>query len=71
MEKVLDCIGKYRGRLVSFVRESKAELKKVSWPTRKQVGYSTLVVVLLTIALSAYLGILDLFLTKLVSSILG
>ena len=60
MEKVLD-----------FIRESKAELKKVSWPTRKQVWYSTLVVVALTFVVGAYLGLVDLLLTAVFARILG
>ncbi len=60
MEKVLD-----------FIRESKAELKKVSWPTKKQVWYSTLVVVVLTGIVGAYLGLVDVLLTGIFSRILG
>lgn len=60
MEKVLD-----------FIRESKAELKRVSWPTKKQVWYSTLVVVALTFVVGAYLGLVDLLLTAVFSRILG
>jgi preprotein translocase subunit SecE len=59
MEKVLD-----------FIRESKAELKKVSWPTRRQVWYSTLVVVALTFVVGAYLGFVDIILTAIFSRIL-
>jgi preprotein translocase subunit SecE len=59
MKTVLD-FGK---RIQDFFRESKAELKKVSWPTKKQVWYSTLVVVLLTVALGVYLGVVDFALT--------
>lgn len=60
MEKVLD-----------FIRESKAELKKVAWPTKKQVWYSTLVVVALTFVVGAYLGLVDVLLTAIFSRILG
>lgn len=52
MEKVLD-----------YVRESKAELKKVSWPTKQQLWYSTVIVVVVTAIASAYLGLVDLVLT--------
>jgi preprotein translocase subunit SecE len=54
-----------------FFRESKAELKKVSWPTKKQVWYSTLVVVALTVVLSVYLGLVDLLLTELLRWFIG
>ena len=58
-------------KLLDFIRESKAELKKVSWPTRKQVGYSTLVVVMLTVIVGAYLGLVDVVLTAVFARILG
>ncbi|EEX47983.1 MULTISPECIES: preprotein translocase subunit SecE [Jonquetella] len=57
--------------LKPFIRESRAEFKKITWPTRKQVWYSTLVVIAVTLLLSAYLGILDLILTGVFSKILG
>ncbi len=59
MDKVLD-----------FIRESRAELKKVTWPTKKQVWYSTLVVVVLTVIVGAYLGLVDAILTAVFASIL-
>ena len=59
MEKVLD-----------FIRESKAELKKVSWPTKKQVWASTVVVLVLTVIVGIYLGGVDLLLTAIFSRIL-
>jgi preprotein translocase subunit SecE len=67
MNKLLD-FGK---EMKSFFRESKAELKKVSWPTRKQVWYSTLVVVLLTTIIAIYLGAVDFLLTAILRSFIG
>jgi preprotein translocase subunit SecE len=67
MNKVLD-FGK---ELKGFLRESKAELKKVSWPTRKQVWYSTLIVVALTIVVGVYLGVVDFILTALLRRFIG
>ncbi len=58
MEKVLD-----------YIRESRAELKKVTWPTRQQMWYSTLVVIVVTFMVSAYLGLVDLLLTGVFSKI--
>lgn len=60
MEKVLD-----------FVRESRAELKKVTWPTKKQVWYSTLVVVVMTCIVGLYLGAVDVILTAVFARVLG
>ena len=59
MEKVLD-----------YIRESKAELNKVTWPTKQQLWYSTVVVVIVTLIASAYLGLVDLLLTGLFSKII-
>ena len=52
MDKVLD-----------YVRESRAELKKVAWPTKQQLWYSTLIVIVVTAIASAYLGLVDIILT--------
>ena len=59
MEKVLD-----------YIQESKAELNKVTWPTKQQLWYSTIVVVIVTLIASAYLGLVDLLLTGLFSKII-
>jgi preprotein translocase subunit SecE len=58
-------------RLLDFFRESRAELKKVSWPTKKQVWYSTLIVVALTGVLGIYLGVVDFILSWLLTTIMG
>ena len=48
---------------MSFFREAKAELKKVTWPGKTQIWYSTLIVIAFTLIVSVYLGILDAALT--------
>ncbi len=53
-------------RIILFLQESLAELKKVSWPTRDEVMASTKVVLLSTILIAAVLGIVDLVLFKIV-----
>jgi preprotein translocase subunit SecE len=50
-------------KFLDFIRESKAELKKVTWPTKKQVLSSTLVVVGLTAVVGIYLFAVDLVLS--------
>jgi preprotein translocase subunit SecE len=56
---------------LGFLREAKAELKKVTWPGKTQIWYSTLVVIVFTLCVSLYLGIVDALLTWGFSSILG
>ncbi len=50
-------------KILDYVRESRAELRKVSWPTRQQLWYSTAIVVVVTAISAAYLGLVDLVLT--------
>jgi preprotein translocase subunit SecE len=56
-------------RAVQFLREVKIELKKVTWPTRKQTTGSTLVVIVLVMIISVFLGIVDMGLAGLVRAI--
>lgn len=46
-------------KVANFFRESKAELRKVVWPTREEVVSSVKVVIVLTIVVSVILGLLD------------
>ncbi len=58
-------------RVKRFLHEAKAELKKVTWPTRKQAIATTSVVIVVVIILSAFLSLVDLGLTKVIKIILG
>ncbi len=44
---------------IDYLKEAKAELKKVTWPTRKETISSTYLVLVMTIVASAYLGLVD------------
>lgn len=52
-------------KVIQFFRESRAELKKVVWPTRDDVVSSIKVVIISTIVVAVILGLLDLSLTAL------
>jgi len=56
---------------VQFLRESRTELKKVKWPTRKELLASTAVVVGLTLLISLFLGLIDFGLIKIIKNIVG
>jgi len=47
-----------------FVGDIMEELKKVSWPTRKQTVRLTLVVIVISLIIAAYIGIIDVLLAK-------
>jgi preprotein translocase subunit SecE len=55
----------------TFLKEVSVELKKVSWPTRQQTISATVVVIVLTIIVSVFLGIIDFALGRLVGAIMG
>ncbi len=58
-------------KIMNFLREARAELKRVTWPNKKQVWISTLLVIGVTLLVSAYLGILDLIFTAFFSRVIG
>jgi preprotein translocase subunit SecE len=45
--------------IVRYFKETRAELKKVSWPSRQEALNLTLIVVAFTIFMAALLGIID------------
>ena len=47
-------------KVVQFIKESKAELKKVVWPTKEDVFSSIKVVIISTVVIAVILGALDL-----------
>ncbi|MBN1571621.1 MAG: preprotein translocase subunit SecE [Deltaproteobacteria bacterium] len=57
-------------KIVQFLREVKVEIKKVTWPTRKEIIASTAVVLLTTIIISSFLGLVDLLLSEIVKMLL-
>jgi len=56
---------KARGRrrkenaVIRYFRQTWAELKKVSWPSRRQARNLTFIVLAVTAAMSAFLGVVD------------
>lgn len=59
------------GHLVQFLKEVRAESRRVSWASRKQVMGATLVVLVLVLLSAVYLGIVDLILAALIRAVLG
>jgi len=59
------------GNLVQYIQDSKVELKKVTWPSRKETLGLTWVVLIFVVIISLFLGVSDLGLSKLVKLILG
>ncbi len=51
-------------KIILFFKESYAELKKVTWPSREEVASSTKVVLVSITLIAAALGIVDFLLFK-------
>ena len=52
-------------KVIQFFKESRAELKRVVWPTKDDVISSIKVVIISTIVVALILGLLDLGFTEL------
>ena len=50
------------GKVVQFIKESYAELRKVVWPGRDDVISSVKVVIISTVIIAAVLGLVDVLL---------
>ena len=61
--------GKIQGTK-EYLEDVKGELKKVTWPTRKETLSTALAVVALVIIVSIYLGVADFIFSRLVALIL-
>ncbi|MEK7635908.1 MAG: preprotein translocase subunit SecE [Patescibacteria group bacterium] len=46
-------------RFISYIQESRQELKKVNWPSRQETIRLTVVVIGLSIGLAIFLGAID------------
>jgi len=57
--------------LGQYLKDSKGEMKKVTWPSRKATIGLTWVVLVVVLVISLYLGVVDLGLSKLVKFILS
>jgi preprotein translocase subunit SecE len=53
-------------RIKNYYQDTRAELKRVVWPTRQEALRLTLLVVVVTVALGVALGIVDFMFEKLV-----
>ena len=54
----------------TYIPEAWSELKKVAWPTRQTVLNLTLIVIAVSIAVGAYIAVLDLGLKTVVDQVL-
>lgn len=46
-------------KLAQYIQDSRAELKKVVWPSKKETRNHTLMVIGISLAVAAFLGLVD------------
>ena len=56
--------------IIKFFTEAKAELTKVSWPSRPELVRYTILVVIISLAVAIFLGVLDVAFSYLVENYL-
>jgi preprotein translocase subunit SecE len=57
--------------LTQFIREVRQEASKVTWPTRKETGISTVMVVVMVVAAAVFFFVADEMLSLAVRFLLG
>ena len=54
-----------------FLQQVKAELQKVTWPTRKETYGSTMVVIVLVLVVAVFLWVVDSALSTMIQTLLN
>ena len=58
-------------RIFQFLKEVRFELKRVSWPSRKETLSGTVVVLIIVFIAAFFLGIVDMGLSQLIKMVLS
>jgi len=58
-------------QVANFIQETRQELNKVTWPDRTEVWQATVVVIVTTLLLAVFVGIVDLILSFIMRILLG
>jgi preprotein translocase subunit SecE len=69
MSDTLENIKKWPKAVKDYVNELKLEMRRVTWPGRKQVESTTLVVILTVFAFAAYFQVVDQVLSRSINKI--
>lgn len=58
-------------KIIDYINETKGEMKHVSWPTRTQAITFTVIIILISIGISIYLGFFDYIFSIMLQKIIG
>ncbi|MCM8772382.1 MAG: preprotein translocase subunit SecE [Candidatus Omnitrophica bacterium] len=59
-----------RDKIKNYLNEVRGELKKVTWPEKRILRNSTIIIVVFMIIMGIYFGIVDVIFAKLISLII-
>ena len=57
-------------KAIQFLSEVKSEIYKVTWPSKKEAMGGTAVVLVVVFVMAAFLGLVDVLLSKIVAALL-
>ena len=57
-------------KAIQFLSEVKGEVKKVTWPSKKEAMGGTAVVLVVVLIMAVFLGVVDLLLSKIIEALL-
>jgi len=60
-----------KDKAMKFFRETKSEIKKVSWPSKTQLIHNTAVILAFVVIMTVILSVFDIAFEKLLSLIVG
>jgi len=58
-------------KLIKYIKDSIIEMKKVTWPSRKEALNYTVLIVIITIAVAIFLGGLDFIFSKILEIVVN
>jgi preprotein translocase subunit SecE len=58
-------------RIKTYLSETRTELKKVTWPSRQDLIDSTKVVIIATLIMTVFVGIVDQVLSRIIKLVFG
>ena len=57
--------------IIYYLKESREELKKVTWPDRQQLTRMTVAVIVISALTAIYLGLIDAALVRIIRDLVG
>lgn len=57
-------------KIVTFFKEVRLETKRVNWPTQKEVTQNTIIVIIVSLMIATFLGLVDFVFTTFLNRVI-